>query len=123
MSGQTQRHNLFGYDLLRRIGQGAGSAVYVARDPATGRQVALKHVVRDSDKAIRFVEQLEAEHEASRDVTHPGLRRTFDLKLRRNLLMKVTEAALVMELFDGQPLGLVRPIDLSQQVKIFLRTA
>src|SRR5215213_2282498 len=93
-----------GYEIIRLIGEGAGSLIYAASDPITRQVYALKHVVRKSEKEIRFVEQLETEHEVGKQVRHPGLRRTYDLKINKNMLFKVQEAILVMELFDGRPL-------------------
>jgi len=64
-------------------------------------------IVRDGLPASqdeRFIEQLMNEYEVARKVNHPFLRKMVDLKTARNLLLKITEAALVMELFDGAPL-------------------
>src|SRR5690349_14338023 len=81
--------SLFGYHVIDLIGEGAGSLIYAVSDPATGQLYALKHVLREKDKDIRFVEQLEAEHEVAQQIRHPGLRRTIDLKINKNLLLKV----------------------------------
>ena len=116
-------HTLFGYDVVRPIGQGAGSVIYLVRRPADGRTFALKHVVRSEDKDIRFVEQLQAEHEAGQHARHPGLRRTLELFLTRNFLRRVTEAGLLMELFDGQPLDVAKPSSVLMQLAIFVRAA
>jgi serine/threonine-protein kinase len=116
--------SLFGYDVLDLIGEGAGSLIYAVSDPDRAHHLyALKHVIRKNEKSIRFVEQLEAEHEVGQLVRHPGLRRTFDLKINKNLLFKVTDAALVMELFDGRPLEFVNPRSLLAQLDIFIQTA
>src|SRR5437867_8018246 len=95
LSGPGMPRKLFGYDVLEFIGEGAGSSIYAVSDPVTNHLYALKHVIRKGDKDIRFVEQLEAEHEVGKQVRHPGLRRTFDLKINKSLLFKVTDAALV----------------------------
>jgi eukaryotic-like serine/threonine-protein kinase len=114
---------LFGYDVIDLIGRGAGSTIYAVNDPKSGQVYALKHVVRSKDKDIRFIEQLEAEHEVGQLVRHPGLRRTIDFKINKTMLLKVTEAALVMELFDGRPLEFVKPSNLSHLIGIFIDTA
>jgi len=69
------------------------------------------------------VEQLENEYEVGRKLRHEGLRRILDLKVNRTLLRKVTDAALVMELFDGTPLDRRLPRDLGAMVRCFVRTA
>src|SRR4051794_28754606 len=114
---------IFGYHVIRPLGEGAGSCIYSVRDPRDGRTYALKHVVRAADKDIRFVEQLQAEHTASENVRHPGLRRTFELKIAKNLLLKTTEAALVMELFEGRTLVEAKPHDMLECIDVFIRTA
>src|SRR4051812_34572666 len=113
----------FGYIDLNCIGNGAASTIYSARDLQTGRRVALKYVLRDSEAATRFVEQLEAEHAVAERVTHPGLRRTFTLKYARNLLCKVSEAVLAMEFIDGHPLAEIAPKPIAYQLDLFIKAA
>lgn len=115
--------SLFGYDVIDYIGQGAGSLIYVVSDPRTNQLYALKHVVRKVDKDIRFIEQLEAEFVVSKTFTHPGLRRSIDLRENKTVLRKVTDAALIMELFDGTPLDANRPTSLLSICNIFIQTA
>ena len=114
---------LFGHDVLKSVGQGAGSIIYVVRHAVDHHTYALKHVVRAADKDIRFVEQLQTEHEATQHVRHEGLRKTMELYVSRNLLRRVTEAGLLMEFFDGRPLELAKPATLIGQVSIFIRAA
>jgi serine/threonine protein kinase len=120
----TLPKSLFGYEVLDRIGEGAGSKIYVVSDPRTRQLYALKHVVRQHEKDERFVEQLEAEFDVGRKVADPGLRRSLDLKVNRaGLLRKIVDAALVMELFDGSPLEDHRPSSVRQIVDIFLKAS
>ena len=114
---------LFEYDVIDLIGQGAGSLIYVVSDPKTRQVLALKHVVRKTEKDDRFIEQLENEFQVGSQVSHPGLRRSIDHKTNRTLLRRVTEAALVMELFDGVPLEQQLPRDLTAIVNAFIQTA
>lgn len=114
---------LLQYDIVERLGEGAGSVIYSVRDPETGRVYALKHVHRVKPKDIRFVEQMETEFEISKQFTHPNLRRSFDLKLNKTLLLRVTEAFLVMEYFDGKPLEVRPPGTLLETVDTFIGAA
>jgi serine/threonine-protein kinase len=100
---------LLGYEILGELGKGAGSTIYAASHPQTNQLCALKHVLVQSEKDLRFIEQLRAEFEVGQKVTHPGLRRSFDLKIKSNWLGKPTEAALAMELVDGVPLDQEMP--------------
>jgi serine/threonine-protein kinase len=114
---------LLNYDLLGTLGQGAGSTIYRARDSQTGRMVALKHVKRVKPKDLRFVEQMEAEFEVSKNFTHKNLRRSFSLKVQKSMLVKVTEAFLVMEYVDARPLEKGLPADLGEVIQTFVDAA
>ncbi|MCY2955286.1 MAG: serine/threonine-protein kinase [Planctomycetota bacterium] len=114
---------LLHYDVLERLGEGAGSTIYAVSDPVTHQVYALKHVVREDSKDIRFVEQMQAEFEISRQFTHASLRRTYELKIQKTLLLKVTEAFLLMELFDGRGLDVRPPKSLLETVDTFIQTA
>src|SRR6185503_12436017 len=103
---------LLHYDVLERLGEGARSTIYQVRDPNTGREFALKHVIRNDPKDIRFIEQMETEFEIYRQFTHPNLRRTYELKIIKTMLLKVNEAFLVMELVEGKPLDVNPPRDM-----------
>ncbi len=114
---------LLHYDVLERLGEGAGSVIYAVTDPTTQKVYALKHVVRIKPKDIRFIEQMETEYELSRLFTHPNLRRSFHLTVNRTLLRKVTEAFLVMELFDGTPLDRRPPSSMEEVLDTFIQAA
>ena len=114
---------LLHYDVLELLGEGAGSTIYSVRDPATGRLYALKHVLRKKDKDVRFIEQMETEFEVSKNFTHPNLRRSFDLKITKTLLLKKSEAFLIMELFEGRSLESRPPSSMLAVVDAFIPTA
>jgi eukaryotic-like serine/threonine-protein kinase len=113
---------LLHYELIDVLGEGAKSVIYRVNDPASGRQFALKHVKRIDTKDIRFVEQIENEFEISKQFTHPNLRRSFDLKINKSLFLKVSEAFLVMELFEGRTLDVRPPTTLLEAVETFIQT-
>ena len=111
------------YDVLEKLGEGAKSIIYRVSDPTTGRVLALKHVTREGQKDIRYIEQMETEYEISRQFTHPGLRKSFDLKVNKKMFLQVTEAFLVMEYFDGQPLDVRPPGTVLETVDVFIQVA
>ena len=121
--GKVLPKSLFGYRVVDTLGEGAASMIYRVTDPATHQNFALKHVVRKTDKDIRFIDQLEAEFEVASKVRHPALRRCFDLKFNKTLLWKVLDAALIMELFEGEPLEFRLPDSLGGVVDVFIATA
>jgi serine/threonine-protein kinase len=114
---------LLHYDIIDRLGEGAGSVIYSVRDPGTGRSFALKHVLRKRDKDVRFIEQMETEYEVSHQFNHPNLRRSYELKINKTMLLKKTEAFLVMELFDGKSLEVRPPSSLLDIVNSFIQAA
>lgn len=122
-TGDNMPKALFGFDVIDFIGEGAGSAIYAVSHPSNGQLYALKYVRPKTDKDQRFVEQLEAEHEVGRLVQYAGLRRTIELMTKKTLLRKVTEAGLLMELFDGIPLERRLPKTMAQTIDVFIQTA
>ncbi len=114
---------VFGYEVIGFLGQGAGSRIYAASNRQSGQIYALKHVVVKTEKDQRFIDQLQNEFEIGTKVNHPLLRRSIDLKQTRSILRKVTEAALVMELFEGVSCEVYPPTDLSLLTHIFHQTA
>src|SRR4051812_12546564 len=114
---------LLHYDVIERLGEGARSVIYAVSDPNTKQLYALKHVVRTDQKDLRFVEQMEAEFEISRQFTHPNLRRTYDLKIHKTMLVKVTEAFLLMELVDGKALDVRPPKTMLETIDTFVQVA
>jgi serine/threonine-protein kinase len=121
--GDSIPKKLFGYDVIDFLGQGAGSAIYVVSDPRTHQLYARKHVVRKSDKHARFVDQLVNEFEVSRHLAHANLRKSIDMRATKTWLGKITEAALVMELFDGVPIDVQPPTTVARAVDAFIQSA
>ncbi len=117
--GQTLLH----YQVLERLGEGAKSTIYKVLDPTTRQTFALKHVQRLDSKDIRFIEQMETEFDVSRNFHHKNLRRSFELKIIKTLLLKVSEAFLIMEYFEGLPLEQGLPTDLIEVLDTFVQAA
>lgn len=113
---------IFDYDVIDFIGEGAASQIYAVTDPKTKQLYALKHVVRKTEKDSRFIEQLENEFNVGKVVVNENLRRIFDYKANRSLLLKVNEAILLMELFDGVPLENSLPRSLPALIQVFIET-
>jgi serine/threonine-protein kinase len=126
MSGAQQKmeHQLFGYRVLKHLGDGAASRVYAVRHPKTKQIWALKHVtLSESDKDQRFLDQVTQEYEISAKLDHPTIRKMHELCKERSGLFKVTGLGLVMELVDATPLSdLPRP-PMPQCVDLFLQVA
>jgi serine/threonine protein kinase len=114
---------LLNYEVIEKLGEGAASTIYAVMDPLTKQTFALKHVVRESSKDIRFIEQMENEFALSKQFKHPNLRRSYDLKINKSMLLKVNEAFLIMELFNGRALDVYMPPSLVDIVDAFIQSA
>jgi len=114
---------LLKYEVLERLGEGARSTIYAVSDPVTHQVYALKQVVRAGPKDLRFIEQMQTEYDISKHFTHPNLRKSFELKLIKTLLLKVTEAYLLMELVDGKPLDVRPPSSVLDILDTFIQAA
>ena len=115
---------LFGYKVLAKVGTGARSTLYAVQDPRSKQIWALKHVVRQTDKDDRFIEQVESEYEVMRKLDHPTIRAADSLKkVRKGLIGKVTEVGLVMEFVDASTLDEEPPTNLASYVSVFAHVA
>ena len=92
-----------GFTIIKRIGTGARSTIYLATDEQNGSNVALKRVIFERPEDARIFEQVETEYKIARRIDHPYVRKCHKLKKIRNML-KVKELLLSMEYFDGQSL-------------------
>ena len=92
-----------GFTILKRIGTGARSTIYLASDEENGTQVALKRVIFERPEDSRVFEQVETEYKVARSVDHPYVRKCFELRKIRSMF-RVKEMLLSMEYFDGTSL-------------------
>ena len=115
--------SLFGYDLVQWLG--AGRKHDLRRKPPANPadSLALKHVLRKTHYDDRYIAQVENEYVVGKGIEHPNLRRSLDLKMHRTMLGKVVEAALVMDLVDGQPLDSLQTLSIQTVVSCFSQAA
>ena len=114
---------LLQYDVIEKLGEGARSTIYSVRDPQSRKIYAMKHVIRNDAKDIRFIEQMETELEISKTFNHPTLRKSYELKIQKSMLMKVNEAFLLMELVEGRTLDVAKPTDIVELIEILIQVA
>ena len=113
---------LFGYPVVGRLGEGAGSTIYRIRDPRSGTEYALKHVVKRSDKDQRFIDQVVGEHRIGTSIEHESIRRIGRL-FRKRRRFRIAEVGLVMECVDAPSLDTVQDLSLLDRIRIFIRLA
>jgi eukaryotic-like serine/threonine-protein kinase len=123
LGGLAMPRRVFQYEIIDRIGSGAGSIIYVVSHEQTQQLYALKHVIKRTEKDERFLDQLENEYKISRQFTHPALRRAIEMRDDKNMFKKASQAALVMELFDGESLESRRRGDVVETIRIFAQVA
>ncbi len=113
---------LAGYDLVERIGTGAGAIITLAREKLSRRPVAIKHVVCRQPEDIRFIKQAETEYEVGSRCEHPYLRKCYEI-IRTKRWLKTKELFLIMEFVEGAPLEEQCPEELSDILPLFIKIA
>jgi serine/threonine protein kinase len=70
------------YDIVRELGKGATSAVYLARDPFANREVAIKlvkpEILRDQQQGKRFQKLFLTEASLAGKLSHPHIAAIYD---------------------------------------------
>lgn len=121
---KRMEQQLFGYRILKHLGDGAASRVYAVRHPKTKQIWALKHVMlADTEKDQRYLDQVSQEYEISSKLDHPVIRKMHELCKERSGLFKVSALGLVMELVDATPLSEMPRPPMPQCVRVFLDVA
>jgi len=111
------------YRVLKELGKGAASVIYLVQDPRTKHIWALKHVHRGTEKDDRFLEQTIAEAEVGQRLDHPHLRKIHKLIKKTKGFFKLCDVFLVMEYVDGPSMDLVRPRSFDEAITVFQQTA
>jgi len=94
----------------------------LAIEAKTGKQFAVKQVVRNSPDDDPFIAQVEAEYKVSSNISHRNLRHCYALQRVRKLL-QIKEVWLVMEYVDGLHLEAARPNRLNTFLTLFRKVA
>lgn len=111
-----------GFTILRRIGTGARSTIYLATDEEDDATVALKRVIFEKSEDARVFEQVETEYKVAHQIDHPYLRKCYKLKKIRSMF-KAKELLLSMEYFDGQTLEEFPTLSLGDVLLVFRMVA
>jgi serine/threonine-protein kinase len=110
------------YRVVRAVGAGAGSTIFLVVDAATSNRFALKVVKRHSPEDDIYVNQAVHEHEVTQRLNHPCLLKIHDIRVKRRWF-KVEGAELLMEFVDGRNLDEVQRRPLGQLVLVFAQVA
>jgi eukaryotic-like serine/threonine-protein kinase len=99
----SQNISMDGFRVIKKLGTGARTTIYLAVDLATNKRVALKSAVLDTPQDHRIFKQMETEYKIANHTDHPYLRKCYRL-IKKRKLFKTVEMLLSMELFDGRSL-------------------
>ncbi len=111
-----------GYTIIRRIGNGARSTIYLATDDEDGSTVALKRLIWEKPEDHRVFEQTENEYKVAQKIDHPYVRKCYKLRKIRSMF-RVREMLLSMEHFDGKPLEETETLSLGDVLLVFRMVA
>jgi len=95
--------NVGGFSIVKRIGAGARSTIYLADDLQSKKKVALKRVIFERPEDHRVFEQCETEYKVAKGIDHPYVRKCYKLKKIRSMF-KVREVLVSMEYLEGETL-------------------
>lgn len=110
-----------GFTILKRLGTGARSTIYLATDEEDDTTVALKRVLLEKPEDSRIFEQVDTEYNVARKIDHPYVRKCY--KLRKRGLFKAKEILLSMEYFDGVNLEDYPTLSLGDVLLVFRMVA
>ncbi len=111
-----------GFTIIRRIGNGARSTIYLATDEEDGSVVALKRLIYERPEDQRVFEQTEHEYQVAKKVDHPYVRKCYKLQKIRSMF-RVRELLLSMEHFEGKTLEESTTLSLGDVLLVFRMVA
>lgn len=114
--------DLDGYTILRRLGTGARSVIYLAVEETTKNRVAIKRAFYENPEDTRIFEQIETEYKVSKQLDHPYIRKCHEL-IRFRKLLKTQEMLMIMEFFDGKSLEEQKRLSMIDVLLVFRMVA
>jgi serine/threonine-protein kinase len=111
-----------GFRIIRKLGSGARTSIYLAVDEETRETVALKRAVLESPEDTRIFEQMEMEFKVAKQVDHPYVRKCHKV-FRVRKMLRTQELLLSMEYFDGQSLEDQQRLSLGDILLVFRMVA
>jgi serine/threonine protein kinase len=111
-----------GFTIVRRIGNGARSTIYLATDEEDGTVVALKRLIFEKPEDHRVFEQTENEYRVAQKIDHPYVRKCYKLQKVRSMF-RVREMLLSMEHFEGKTLEETTTLSLGDVLLVFRMVA
>jgi len=107
-----------GFTIIKRIGTGARSTIYLATNEEEGTKVALKRVIFERPEDSRIFEQVKTEYKVAQLIDHLYVRKCYELRKTRSMF-RVKEMLLSMEYFDGKNLEDCSTLSLGDVLLVF----
>jgi len=111
-----------GFTIIKRIGTGARSTIYLATDEEEGIKVALKRVIFERPEDKRVFEQVNNEYKMAQLIDNLYVRKCYELRKMRSMF-KVKEMLLSMEYFEGKNLEDCSTLSLGDVLLVFRMVA
>ncbi len=117
-----------GCELIERIGAGAESVIYKAREIASNRTVAVKHVVIQTAGNAKYLRHIENEYRVLRSLQYSpqglpeGIVEVYEFR-KSGLLRRRKERILIMQYVNGLDLRREHRYPMGQMVHILTRVA
>src|SRR5712692_6929241 len=107
------------YELVDELGRGGAAIVYLARDTATDRAVAVKvlapHLPRQADLVARFQREIKL----AVQLEHPHIVPIFDVGVDDDqpyIVLRLLSGGSLADRIDQGPMALLRALDVLKQV-------
>jgi len=111
-----------GFRVIKKLGVGARTTIYLAVDLSTNKKVALKRAVLETEQDHRIFEQMTTEYKISNKINHPYIRKCY-APIKKRKFFKTNEMLMPMELFDGRSLEDSPSLSLGDILLIFRMVA
>ena len=119
----SEPKELFGHEIVSMLHESPTGKLYVVCEGDCAQLRLMKHVVRKTEADLALVERLRCECELNKSLRSPILRKSLDFKSNKKLIGGITEAALIMDLVDGEPLESLPPQSPQRVMDVFFQLA
>lgn len=110
------------YRVVKALGAGAGSTIFLISDTRLGYRYALKVVKRQSDEDDIYINQATHEYDVAQLLNHANLLKIYDVRVKKKWF-KTESVELLMEFVDGRNLDEVQTREIDQLVLLFIQVA
>ena len=110
------------YKIVKPLGSGAGSTIFLIQDTSVKAQYALKVVKKQSTEDDIYINQAQHEFEVTQRLNHPNILKIYDCRIKKRWF-RIESVELLMEYVNGQTLDELSLKDIGQISLIFSQIA